>query len=90
MALVTLWEPYRACKCNEYCCLVGGSVQRTNLLDVGSKFGEGLGVRQDCPGWVTQEADIPNTAKTKQHRDVLLQRSSPEVLVHIIRACGTR
>lgn len=58
-----------------------------HLLDVGGQLGQRLGVGQDGSGWIPQEADIPHAAESQQDRDVFLQGSRPEVLVHIIGTC---
>ncbi len=58
-----------------------------HLLDVRGKLGEGLGVGQDGPSWVAQEADIPYGGETQLHWNVLLEGSVPEVLVHVPRTC---
>lgn len=57
------------------------------LLDVRSKLGEGLSVRQDGPGRVAQEADIPDGGKAQLHWDVLLKGSISEVRVYVPCTC---
>src|SRR4051812_43610563 len=58
-----------------------------HLLDVGGKLGKGLGVGQDSEGGVPQESSVPNTQHTQQHRNVVLKRRCPEVLVYIVCTC---
>lgn len=61
-----------------------------HLLDVRRKLKEGLRVRQDGPGLVPHEGDVPHAEETHEHRHVPLERRVEEVLVHASGPCETR
>src|SRR5574341_2521520 len=56
------------------------------LLQVRGKALQVLLVRQDRNGLRAEEIRVPDRQQTEQHRQVALERRSPEVLVHPMEA----
>ncbi len=53
---------------------------------MGSELREGLGVGKDGEGGVAQEGGVPHSHQAQQHRNVVLKRRRPEVIIHVVRA----
>ena len=56
------------------------------LLEVRRQVGEVLAVRQDRDGLGAEEIVVPDADQPQEHRQVLLDRRGPEVLVHRVEA----
>ncbi len=56
------------------------------LLQIGGETVQILVVGQHCVGGGAKEVAIPDAQHAHQYRHVLLQRRTPEVLIHRVRA----